>query len=67
MIIMVYVVKGHQRSAHIRCPNHGDESLLTPKVIDLDASITEMNFTAQYSFQSSDRSGCGWLAIYSAG
>ena len=31
---------------------------------NLYASITEMELTAQYSFQSSDQSSCGRRAIY---
>jgi hypothetical protein len=62
MVIRVHVVKGRQYicSAHIRWPIRGDgvwDRLSTLKATNLDASITEMNLTAQllYSFQNSDR------------
>ena len=38
-------------------------SLLTSKVTDFDALITEISLTAQYSFQCSDQSGRGQLAM----
>ena len=61
----MHVVKGRQHTAHIRCPNRSDGvRLSTSKVTNLDASITEMNLTAQYSFQSSNWSGCGQHSIY---
>jgi hypothetical protein len=41
------------------------ETVSTSKVTNLDASITEMNLTVQYSFHSSDRLGRGRSAIYS--
>jgi hypothetical protein len=60
MVITVHVVKGRQHtySLHIRCLSRRDgvwDRLSTLKVTNLNASITEMNLTAQYTFQSSDR------------
>jgi hypothetical protein len=56
MVIMVRMVKGRQHSAHILCPARGDGVSRPQK---RQTSITEMNLTAQYSFQSSGWSGCG--------
>ena len=65
MAISVHVVKGHQCSAHIRYPLSQRWHLRL--ILDLEVtklvSITEINLTAQYGFQSSDQSGHGRCAI----
>jgi hypothetical protein len=52
------MIKGHDHSEHIGCPNRGDgvwDRLSTSKLINLDTSITQMNLTAQYNVQ------IGWV------
>ncbi len=58
MVILVHVVKGRQhivRTFDAAFAEMESETDSQPWKLQIYASITEMNITARYSFQSSDR------------